>query len=87
MAGYLAGTPGERWLVADDGAVVGLAFVVAEQMTEGTFNLLAMAGRQGQGIGRAILAYGKATLAAEAAGVLLVVTSGLPDYAPTQAFI
>jgi N-acetylglutamate synthase-like GNAT family acetyltransferase len=84
MAGYLCATAEERWLVADDGEVAGLAYVAAQRLTEGTFNLLAMAvlpDRQGQGIGRMIVAHVQAALAADGARVLLVETSGLPSYA------
>jgi ribosomal protein S18 acetylase RimI-like enzyme len=89
MAGYLGGAPEERWLVADAGGVVGLAYVAAERLTEGTFNLLAMAvlpARQGQGLGRALVAHVEGALAAEGARVLLVETSGLPDFARTREF-
>ena len=53
---YLSQLLPHHWLVASiDGQVVGFAYAEPERMTEGTFNLLAIAvepSLQGRGIGK-----------------------------------
>ena len=80
----------EIWLIVEhDSAPVGLAYCAAERMTEGTKNLLLIAvhpQRQGAGFGAALLAALEARLAEASDRVLLVETSGLPDYEATRHF-
>ena len=87
IAGYLAGGSAERWLVTD--GVAGLAYVAPERMTDGTFNLLLIAvdpARQGQGIGAALVGAVERVLAAQGGRLLLVETSGLPEFAAPCGF-
>jgi GNAT superfamily N-acetyltransferase len=87
-APHLAGTEAAVWLVAG-AAPDALAYCVPERMTEGTWNLLLVAvhpGRQGKGIGAALVAAVEQAIAARGARILLVETSGLPDFARTRAF-
>jgi ribosomal protein S18 acetylase RimI-like enzyme len=90
LAGYLAGTAGdESWLTVDDGGPVAVAYVAPERMTAGTWNLHLIAvhpDQQGRGRGAALLRHVEADLAARGARVLLVETSGLPEFARTRAF-
>jgi ribosomal protein S18 acetylase RimI-like enzyme len=55
-------------------------------MTDGTYNLLLIAVRHGQGVGAALMAAIEADLAARGARVLLVETSGLPVFERTRRF-
>lgn len=90
-AGFFDGTAhGEGWLTADaGGGPLAFAYYVAERMTEGTWNLLAIAvdpDHQGQGIGAALLAHIERELTERGQRMLLVETSGLPEFARTRAF-
>jgi ribosomal protein S18 acetylase RimI-like enzyme len=91
LADYLAANAtGELWLV-DIGAdgPRGLAYCAPERMTEGTWNLYLIAlhpDAQRQGRGRALLAEVERLLQARDARVLLVETSGLPEFEATRAF-
>ena len=90
-AGFFDGTAsGEGWLTADAGdGPLALAYYVAERMTEGTWNLLAIAVdpcHQGKGIGATLLAHIERELTERGQRVLLVETSGLPQFARTRAF-
>ncbi len=78
------------WITAEtDSGSVGAAYTAPERMTDGTWNtyLIAVHGdHQGQGHGAALMHYIEQTLAERGARVLLVETSGLPDFALTRAF-
>lgn len=78
------------WLVAESGGTItGFAYCEPERMTDGTFNLLAIAvdpDVQGRGHGCALLRRLEDRLRATGARLLLVETSGLPEYAGTRAF-
>ena len=86
----LSGAAGDdRWLVLDDAGLAGLAYVVRERLTEGTWNLLLIAvdpDRHRQGHGSALLARIEREIAAEGARLLLVETSGMPGFAGQWAF-
>ena len=90
LAGYLAGTAGDdSWLTIDDGGPVAVAYVAPERMTAGTWNLYLIAvhpGHQSRGRGAALLRHVEQALATRGARVLLVETSGLPEFARTRAF-
>lgn len=78
------------WLTCVRGSrIIGVAFCEAERLTNGTRNLQAIAvlpDCQGRGVGQAMLRFLEATLAAAGDRVLIVETSGLPDYAATRRF-
>ena len=94
LASYLGGQGGdELWLTVDDGAPdttpVAVAYAAPERMTSGTWNLYLIAvhpGHQSRGIGARLVAHVETTLAARGGRVLLVETSGLPEFARTRAF-
>ena len=82
------GTDGS-WLTLDDDGPAALAYYVPEPMTEGTWNVLAIAvhpARQGRGHGTALMRHIEEVLAAQGARVLLVDTSGVPAFERTRAF-
>lgn len=83
-------TEGDRWLVNDtaDG-VAAIAYYVPERMTEGTWNLYLLAvhlEHQSQGLGAALVHHVEQDLREADARVLLIETSGLPDFAGERAF-
>lgn len=90
IAPFLAATTTERWLTSDvAGVAVALAYYVPERMTTGTWNLLLIAvrpDRQGAGIGTALMRYVESDLASTGERLLLVETSGSPEFAATRAF-
>ena len=90
VAPYLDGTAQDIWLVATRAnTVVGFAYAAPERMTEGTWNMLAIAVdevAQGQGIGRQIVAHLEQILLEQKQRLLLVETSGLADFDATRRF-
>lgn len=91
VAGFLSGDETESiWLTAELGArVVGFCFASPEPLTEGTWNMLAIAilpGEQGRGAGGALVAALERRLAAHGSRVLLADTSGTDDFAKTREF-
>lgn len=79
----------DRWLTLDDGEPIGLAYFAPERMTDGTWNLLLIAvhsDRQGQGLGGRLITAVEQALAGDGQRVLLVETSGLPEFERTRAF-
>jgi ribosomal protein S18 acetylase RimI-like enzyme len=78
------------WLVAEQaGALVGVTYCEPERMTDGTWNMLAIAvapDSQGNGVGHALTANLEGQLATQGARVLIAETSGLSDYELTRAF-
>lgn len=88
-APHLAGTTEEVWLVAEAEGPVALAYAAPERMTEGCWNLLLIAvhpDRQRQGIGSRLTEQVEAQLAEAGERLLLVETSGLPEFAGTREF-
>ena len=78
-----------RWLVFDQERVDGVAYYVPEALTEGTWNLLMIAvdsDRHGQGIGTALMRFVERQLADQGQRILLVETSGKPEFEHTRAF-
>lgn len=90
VAPYLDRTARDIWLAATRAnSIVGFAYAAPERMTDGTWNLLAIAVdkvAQGQGIGRQIVAHLEQMLQAQIQRLLLVETSGLADYDDTRRF-
>ncbi len=78
------------WLVYElDATPVAVAYCVEEKMTDGTWNLLAIAVRadlRSRGIGRDIVAHLETRLTATGARILIVDTSSLPEYKRTREF-
>ncbi len=87
---YLGGeTNAHRWIVFDDGDVRGVAYYVPEEMTDGTWNVLMIAvdpPSHGRGIGSALMRFIETELAEQGERVLLVETSGLPEFERTRGF-
>jgi ribosomal protein S18 acetylase RimI-like enzyme len=90
ISGYLTGNAeNEFWLTAEIDEPVAVAYYVPERMTDGTWNLLLIAvhpDHQGRGYGAALMKKVEASLADLGARVLLVETSGLPNFERTRAF-
>lgn len=90
IAPFLSGDQDSHcWLTLEDGDPIGIAYVVPERMTEGTWNLLLIAvrsDRQAAGLGGLLIETVERSLATAGHRVLLVETSGLPEYDRTRAF-
>ncbi len=70
-------------------APIGVAYYAPERMTSGTWNVLLIAvhpAHEGSGCGTALMRHVEADLAAHGARVVLVETSGLPEFERTRAF-
>lgn len=79
----------QQWLVHYERGVEGVAYVVPEPLTEGTWNLLLIAVdpiAHGRGIGSRLIHHVEALLAATAERILLVETSGRPAFERTRRF-
>lgn len=79
------------WLTDDDenDGPVGVAYCEQERMTNRTWNLQLIAirpERQRQGRGATMLRYVEQTLTVRGGRMLMVETSGLPDFEHTRAF-
>ena len=87
---YFDGNDNDRfWLTYDDSEPVGVAYCAPEQYANGTWNLYFIAvhpNRQGEGIGGKLLRYAEQMLLERGGRLLLVETSGLPDFERTQLF-
>lgn len=77
------------WFTYDEGGAISVAYCAPERMTEGTWNLYLIAVHpdyQGGGRGAAMMQYIEQLLADRGQRVLLVETSGLPEFERTRAF-
>lgn len=88
---FLSGAAeGGRWLIDDAGrGAEGIAYYAPERMTSGTWNLYLLAvrpGRRGHGRGTALVRYVEQDLRTRGARVLLIETSGVPEFAGQRAF-
>jgi ribosomal protein S18 acetylase RimI-like enzyme len=87
---FLSGVEPHIWLttsIAND--VLGFAYCEPERLTDGTYNLLAIAvdpDRQSRGIGQLIVAAAEQAVLDLGGRVLLVETSSLPQYERTRSF-
>jgi ribosomal protein S18 acetylase RimI-like enzyme len=91
ISGYLSQTSGdELWLSAENGGeVIGFCYAVPEKLTDGTWNMLAIAvlpSSQSRGVGAAIVASLENQLQGMGARVLIADTSGLDDFKRTRDF-
>lgn len=88
---FIAASNGEeRWLTClDENQAIGLCYARAEPFTDGTWNMLALgvlAAKQGRGAGSALVQQLEADLSADGHRLLIVDTSGTPDFAGARAF-
>ena len=78
------------WFTAlEEDVVVGLGYCVPEQLTDGTFNLLAIGVRsdiQGKGIGRKMMDFIEGELKERGHRLLIVDTSGTDAFKQTRSF-
>lgn len=78
------------WLTVEiEGTPVAIAYCAPERMTEGTYNLYLIAVHksfQGKGVGGDIMRYVEDMLAKNHARILIVETSGLPEFEQTRRF-
>ncbi|HEY0936443.1 MAG TPA: GNAT family N-acetyltransferase [Trebonia sp.] len=91
LDGFLAGAAAaDRWIVADTGtSIAATAYYAPERMTDGTWNLYLLAvhpDHQREGRGAAIVRHVEQDLRETGARVLLIETSGTPDFAGQRAF-
>ena len=86
---YFAGESEDLWFTADDGEPVGVAYCAPEPVTDGTWNLLMLwtrRDRNGQGHGSALVNHLEQILTEREARLLIVETSGLPDFENARNF-
>lgn len=80
----------DEWFVLTmDEQPAAVAYVVPERLTQGTYNLLLIAvhaDHQGKGLGKDLLAHVESQLSGTGGRLLLVETSGLPDFERTRQF-
>lgn len=79
----------DLWFVACTDKVVGIAYCAPERMTDGTWNLLLIAIDpicQGQGVGKQFMAFIEQQIQHIPRRILLVETSGLPEFELTRKF-
>ncbi|WP_063366674.1 GNAT family N-acetyltransferase [Pseudoalteromonas luteoviolacea] len=88
---FFSHTSEEKWFVVEssDKQVIAIAYCSPERMTEGTWNLLLIAvlpSHQGHGVGRLLIEHVESALVQKQARIMLVETSGLPEYERTRKF-
>lgn len=89
IAGYLQQEDQSIWLTGEGDVPLFVAFCAPEQMTEGTWNLYLIAvhpSLQSKGYGQRIMTYLEDELRERGERVLIVETSGLPDFERTRQF-
>ena len=89
LAQHLASNGEDIWLTADDGEPVGVAYCAPEPVASGTWNLLMLwtrSDRHGKGHGASLVKQVERELQGRTARLLIVETSGLPEFAPARAF-
>lgn len=91
MADYFgANQANEIWLTRlEAGKPVAILFTAQEKLTDGTWNMYLIAVKKefrGKGIGKELTGYVEAQLKAEGQRVLIVETSGLPEFELTRKF-
>lgn len=90
LAPALAGETEAFWLTCHTGgSAVGFCYTQPEELTDGTWNMLALAvlpARQGQGIGSALVKAAEDHLRDRGQRLIIVDTSGSEDFALTRQF-
>ncbi len=80
----------DLWLTyEDDSTALGFCYAAPEQLTEGTWNMLAIAvlpSKQGEGVGAAIVQELEAVLRGRGHRILIADTSGTEAYRQTREF-
>lgn len=89
IAPYLQQEDQSIWLTGDGDGPTFVAFCAPEQMTEGTWNLYLIAvhsSLRSKGYGRHVMSYLEDKLSKQGTRILIVETSGLPEYDRTRSF-
>ena len=91
VEGFLSGAQSDEiWLTCEDnGTAIGFCFAAPEQLTVGTWNMLAIAvlpSRQGGGVGQTIVEALEAVLRDRGHRILIVDTSGTDAFKRTREF-
>ncbi len=91
VSGFLSNEESEDiWLTCEaDGKAIGFCYAAPEALTEGTWNMLAIAvlpERQGSGAGGAIVKELESNLRESGHRILIVDTSGADEFAQTREF-
>lgn len=91
VSDYFANSETEEiWLTRlDNNKPIAIAYCAPERLTDGTYNLYLIAVHkdfQAQGIGGQIMAYVESLLQSKGKRILLVETSGLPEFELTRKF-
>ena len=89
LENYLRGEENSLWLTGDSKEPSFVAYCAPERMTEGTWNLYLIAVHeklQGSGIGKRVLSHVEKHLKEKEARVLIIETSGLPEFESTRNF-
>jgi len=91
MSGFLSNEESQDvWLTCEvEGEAIGFCYAAPEQLTDGTWNMLAIAvhpSKQGGGHGGAIVRRLEALLHDDGHRVLIADTSGKDEFAPTREF-
>lgn len=90
IAPYFLPESTDIWFTATvDQQVIAIGYCAPERMTDGTYNLYAIGVReelQGKGIGRKMMHYIEGLLHSAGHRILLVETSGKPEFELTRAF-
>lgn len=90
ISGYFDGSKPDIWFSCTlEGQAISFGFCEPERMTEGTWNLLAIAvlpEHQGSGVGAEMLRYLEGRLAKQGGRILLVETAGIPEFERTRDF-
>eukprot|EP01118_Nematostelium_gracile_P014010 TRINITY_DN537_c0_g1_i1.p1 TRINITY_DN537_c0_g1~~TRINITY_DN537_c0_g1_i1.p1 ORF type:complete len:153 (-),score=41.01 TRINITY_DN537_c0_g1_i1:48-506(-) len=87
---YFSDPSTDIWLTKEiDQTPIAIAYCAPEKMTSGTFNLYLIAvdkAHQGTGIGTEIINHLEELLKKRSARILIVETSGLPEFEKTRGF-
>ena len=91
LGGYLSNSASEEiWLTTiENNKAIAIAFCAPEKLTEGTYNLYLIAVHsdfQGKGIGSQMMTHIERHLQSNGNRILLVETSGLPEFESTRKF-
>lgn len=89
IAGYFSETEECIWLTGNLEKESFVSYCAPEKMTEGTWNLYLIAvhsSLQGQNIGSKVLAHLEHLLVSKRVRILIVETSGLPEFEKTRTF-